>query len=66
MLDLKKCSNEELKELKDSIDNELLIRNGEYKVGEIYRQTRGNGKYIFFYIIKKVDNDVVYLTYSHD
>lgn len=61
MLDLKKCSNEELKELKDSIDKELIIRNGVYKVGEIYRQTRCNGKFTFFYIIKKVDNDVVYV-----
>lgn len=61
MLDLKKCSNEELKELKDSIDKELLIRNGVYKVGEIYCQTRCNGKFTFFYIIKKVDNDVVYV-----
>ena len=61
MLDLKKISNEELKELKDSIDKELFIRNGEYKVGEIYSQTRGNGKFTFFYIIKKVDNDSVYV-----
>lgn len=61
MLDLKKCSNEELKELKDLIDKELFIRNGEYKVGEIYRQTRGNGNYTYLYIIKKVDNDAVYV-----
>jgi hypothetical protein len=63
MLDLKNYSNEELQELKYSINKELFNRNifTEYKVGEIYYQTRLDGKFTFFYIIKKVDDDVVYV-----
>jgi pyoverdine/dityrosine biosynthesis protein Dit1 len=30
-------------------------------VGEIYCQTRLDGRFTFFYIIKKVDDDVVYV-----
>lgn len=61
MLDLKNYSNEELQELKYSINKELFNRNffTEYNVGEIYYQTRLDGKFTFFYIIKKVDADVV-------
>lgn len=63
MLDLKNYSNEELQELKYSINKELFNRNifTDYNVGEIYQQTRLNGKFTFFYIIKKVDDDVVYV-----
>lgn len=63
MLDLKNYSNEELQELKYSINKELFNRNifTEYNVGEIYYQTRLDGKFTFFYIIKKVDDDVVYV-----
>lgn len=63
MLDLKNYSNEDLQELKYSINKELFNRNifTEYKVGEIYYQTRLDGKFTFFYIIKKVDDDVVYV-----
>lgn len=63
MLDLKNYSNEELQELKYSINEELFKRNifTEYNVGEIYYQTRLDGKFTFFYIIKKVDDDVVYV-----
>lgn len=63
MLDLKNYSNEELQELKYSINEELFKRNifTEYNVGEIYYQTRLDGKFTFFYIIKKVDDGVVYV-----
>lgn len=63
MLDLKNYSNEELQKLKYSINKELFNRNifKDYNAGEVYLQTRGNGKFTFFYIIKKVDNDVVYV-----
>lgn len=63
MLDLKNYSNEDLQELKYSINKELFNRNifTEYNVGEIYYQTRLDGKFTFFYIIKKVDDDVVYV-----
>lgn len=63
MLDLKNYSNEELQELKYSINKELFERNifTEYNVGEIYCQTRLDGRFTFFYIIKKVDDDVVYV-----
>ena len=63
MLDLKNYSNEELQELKYSINKELFERNifTEYNVGEIYYQTRLDGKFTFFYIIKKVDDGVVYV-----
>lgn len=63
MLDLKKYSNEELQELKYSINKELFNRNifTEYNVGEIYYQARLDGKFTFFYIIKKVDDDVIYV-----
>jgi ribosome-interacting GTPase 1 len=63
MLDLKNYSNEELQELKYSINKELFNRNifTEYNVGEIYCQTRLDGRFTFFYIIKKVDDDVVYV-----
>lgn len=63
MLDLKIYSNEELQELKYSINKELFERNifTEYNVGEIYKQTRLDGRFTFFYIIKKVDDDVVYV-----
>ena len=63
MLDLKNYSNEQLQELKYSINEELFNRNifTEYKVGEIYYQTRLDGKFTFFYIIKKIDDNVVYV-----
>lgn len=63
MLDLKNYSNEELQKLKYSINEELFNRNifKDYNAGEVYLQTRYNGKFTFFYIIKKVDNDVVYV-----
>ena len=63
MLDLKNYSNEELQQLKKSINKELFERNiiTEYNVGEIYCQTRLDGRFTFFYIIKKVDDDVVYV-----
>lgn len=63
MLDLKNYSNEELQELKYSINKELFNRNifTEYNVGEIYKETHLDGKFTFFYIIKKVDDDVVYV-----
>lgn len=63
MLDLKNYSNEQLQELKYSINKELFNRNifTEYKVGEIYYQTRLDGKFTFFYIIKKIDDNVVYV-----
>ena len=54
MLDLKNYSNEELQELRYSIDKELFNRNGdtsfsEYKVGEVYCQSRGVNNHTFFY-----------------
>lgn len=63
MINLENYTNEQLQELKYSINKELFNRNifTEYNEGEIYRQTRLNGKFTFFYIIKKVDDDVVYV-----
>lgn len=63
MINLENYTNEQLQELKCSINKELFNRNifTEYNVGEIYYQTRLDGKFTFFYIIKKVDDDVVYV-----
>ena len=66
MLDLKNYSNEELQELRYSIDKELFNRNGdtsfsEYKVGEVYCQSRGVNNHTFFYIIKKNNIDTVHV-----
>ena len=63
MINLENYTNEQLQELKYSINKELFNRNifTEYNVGEIYYQTRLDGKFTFFYIIKKVDDDVVYV-----
>ena len=63
MLNLENYTDEELQELKYSINEELFKRNifTEYHVGEIYYQTRLDGKFTFFYIIKKVDDGVVYV-----